>query len=104
VESLPVSVRELGDRMEQELSVEPRYVRDCCGLETRLNPGHYEISAVCGWEETSPSPDYHFGRWAAASAALSRWPLRRPGSREQLAAASAAGREEAEERATATSA
>jgi hypothetical protein len=51
VESLPVPVRELGNRLEQELSAAPRYQCDCCGFKTLLNPGCYEICDVCGWED-----------------------------------------------------
>ena len=51
VESLPLAVRELGDQMEQELSAAPRYVCDCCGFQTLLNTGQYEICAVCRWED-----------------------------------------------------
>jgi hypothetical protein len=51
VESLPVPIRRLGERLQQELSAAPRYECDCCGFRTLLNPGHYEICAVCRWED-----------------------------------------------------
>jgi hypothetical protein len=51
VESLPLPIRELSERLEKELDAAPRYQCDCCGFKTLLNPGHYEICAVCRWED-----------------------------------------------------
>lgn len=49
--ALPSAGRELSERLERELSEAPRYVCDCCGFKTLLNPGYYEICDVCGWED-----------------------------------------------------
>jgi hypothetical protein len=41
----------LSDELQSELTQASRYVCDCCGCRTLLNPGSYEICGVCGWED-----------------------------------------------------
>jgi hypothetical protein len=48
---VPASAQRLSERLERELREAPRYVCDCCGHRTLLNPGYYEICVVCGWED-----------------------------------------------------
>ena len=47
----PAWVHELSERLLRELREASRYVCDCCGYKTLLNPGHYEICRVCCWED-----------------------------------------------------
>ena len=48
---VPAGVERLSREFQNDLSEAPRYACDCCGYLTLLNPGHYEICAVCGWED-----------------------------------------------------
>jgi cysteine-rich CPCC protein len=50
-EQVPNTAKRLSERLQRELREAPRYVCDCCGYRTLLNPGHYEICAVCRWED-----------------------------------------------------
>jgi cysteine-rich CPCC protein len=50
-EEVPAWVREFSERRERELNEAPRYTCDCCGYKTLLSPGHYDICAVCSWED-----------------------------------------------------
>jgi hypothetical protein len=50
-EQMPAWVKRLSQDLQRELSEAPRYACDCCGYLTLLNPGHYEICDVCGWED-----------------------------------------------------
>jgi hypothetical protein len=50
-EQAPGWARQLSEGLERELSEASRYVCDCCGYRTLLNPGYYEICDVCGWED-----------------------------------------------------
>jgi Cysteine-rich CPCC len=47
----PAWVLELSERRQRELREAPRYACPCCGYLTLLNPGRYEICAVCWWED-----------------------------------------------------
>jgi hypothetical protein len=48
---VPAWVHAFSDRYVQDLRDAPRHLCDCCGYRTLLNAGHYEICAVCGWED-----------------------------------------------------
>jgi Cysteine-rich CPCC len=48
---LPAALAELAERLLEELAAAARYLCDCCGYRTLLETGHYEICAVCGWED-----------------------------------------------------
>ena len=50
-QDLPTSIQRLSDHLEQQLRDATRYVCACCGCHTLLNPGHYDICDVCGWED-----------------------------------------------------
>jgi hypothetical protein len=58
-------MRELSARWEEELKNAPRYACKCCGHDTLLNPGRYEICAICRWEDDPAverdGPDAHSG-------------------------------------------
>jgi len=50
-ERAPAWAERLSRDFERELSEARRYACDCCGYVTLLNPGRYEICAVCRWED-----------------------------------------------------
>lgn len=50
-EQAPAWAERLSQDLQRELSEAPRLACDCCGYLTLLNPGHYEICDVCGWED-----------------------------------------------------
>jgi cysteine-rich CPCC protein len=62
---IPAWVHELSERRQRELDEAPRHSCPCCGYLTLLNPGRYDICAVCGWEDDPAvewnGPDYHSG-------------------------------------------
>ena len=60
--AIPAWVRELSDSYERELREAPRFTCDCCGNRTLLRKAHYEICAVCGWEDDyGVDPDQESG-------------------------------------------
>lgn len=60
-EQVPAWARPLSEQLQRELSEAPGYVCDCCGHRTLLNPGHYEICNVCGWEDDRCDNNRHRG-------------------------------------------
>jgi hypothetical protein len=62
---LPAWVVGLSERRQRELREAPRYACPCCSYLTLLNPGRYEICAVCWWEDDPAvewdGPDAHSG-------------------------------------------
>jgi Cysteine-rich CPCC len=60
-ERAPRWMRDLSERLERKLARAPRYACDCCGYRTLLNPGHYDICAVCGWEDDRADLDRRDG-------------------------------------------
>jgi Cysteine-rich CPCC len=95
LEEVPLALREFSEQLEHELHEAPRYVCDCCGYRTLLNPGYYEICAVCGWEDdrcdkgrTRGGPDAPSGpnriSLAHARANFRRLGAAKEGSRQQL--------------------